>query len=702
MILALALALQQDFLTKYCVDCHGPDKPKKGVRLDVLPTKAELWGTIHDQVRRHEMPPKKSEQPTAAELKAFLDAVAVKADAGRESRTVLRRLNRAEYQNTLRDLLGVDFNLSDVLPPDASSHGFDNVGEALHSSSFLMEKYLEAADRALAPPKTWVLKKRFSLKEAGLKLKGDVYRELPDAVAIFNSWEGANVQVCLWNLRTPFAGRYRIKIGAYAVQTDRPVTFHIKEGSTIDTADNRTLAYFDVPPQPTVLEWEGRFEANKTLRLAVDVGPPRQISGAIHKAGGVENWKGPGLAIQWIDVEGPLPQEYKPPGDLRAFARRAYRRPVSAEEVEGMTPKAILISPDFLFLRESKGPLKDVELASRLSYFLWSSMPDEELLALAERGELRASIPAQVERMLKDPKAAAFTENFVGQWLNLRAIDDTIPDPGLYPEYDDDLKMSMLREPTLYWDALLKDDLPLTKLVGSDFSIINGALAKLYGIPGVEGREFRRVSIPPSSHRGGVLTMAAVLKVTANGTSTSPVIRGNWVLERILGTPPPKPTVDVEAIEPDIRGATTIREQLKKHRERPECAGCHVRIDPPGFALENFDVMGAWRTFYRSVGKGEPIAGKPYKKGLPVDAADKLPDGRKFENIDAYKALLLTNPDALARALTEHLVTYATGAAPLKGDKGEVDALVAQIKAKNYGLRSLVHAIAVSPLFTSK
>lgn len=701
MIIALILAAQQEFLTQYCVDCHGPDKPKKGLRLDVPPKDRETWGAVFDALRRHEMPPRKSEQPKAAELAAALKAFAAKADAGRESRTVLRRLNRAEYQNTLRDLLGVDVDVHSLLPPDASAHGFDNVGEALHSSSFLMEKYLEAADRALAPPKPWLLKKRFSLKDAGLKFKGDVYRELPDAVAIFNSWENANVQVTLWSFQTRFPGRYRIKIGAYAVQSEQPVTFHIKEGSFLDTGDNRTLKYFDVL-KPEVIEFETRLDVGKTLRLAVDVGNGREVSLAIQKAGGVEKWTGPGVAVQYIDVEGPLPQEHKPPGDLRAFARKAYRRPVAAEEVAGLTPKAILVSPDFLFLRESKGPLKEVELASRLSYFLWSSMPDEELLALAEKGELRKSIPAQVERMLKDPKAAAFTENFVGQWLNLRALDDTIPDPGLYPEYTDDLKMSMAREPYLYWDALLGEDLPLTRLVGSDFSVIDGALARLYGIPGVTGREFRRVSLPPDSHRGGVLTMAAVLKVTANGTSTSPVIRGNWVLERILGTPPPKPTVDVEAIEPDIRGATTIRAQLAKHRERPECAGCHARIDPPGFALESFDVMGAYRTFYRSVGKGEGIPGKHYKKGLPVDPADVTPDGRKFAGIDAYKAILLADPDGLARALTEKLLTYATGAVPLRGDMEEIDRLVAQIKPKNYGLRSLVHAIALSPLFTSK
>jgi hypothetical protein len=335
-------------------------------------------------------------------------------------------------------------------------------------------------------------------------------------------------------------------------------------------------------------------------------------------------------------------------------------------------------------------------------------MPDEELLALAARGDLEKPdvLRAQVERLLKDPKAVAFTENFAGQWLNLRAIDDTLPDPSLYPEYSDDLKKSMAREPYLYFEEVLKSDLSLTRFVASDFSVINGPLAKLYGIPGVEGREFRKAALPPESHRGGVLTMAAVLKVTANGTNTSPVVRGAWVLERILGTPPPRPPVDVEAVEPDIRGATTIRQQLAKHRGRPECAGCHVRIDPPGFALESFDVIGGWRENYRSVGKGEPvdIGGKrmSYLKGPAVDPGDALLDGRKFKNVDEYKRLLLANPDALARALAEKLLTYATGGAPTRSDGPEVDALVHAIRGKDYGFRSLVHAVVQSRLFQTK
>jgi mono/diheme cytochrome c family protein len=766
------------FFDTHCTECHGAEVKKKNLRLDTLPatftdrTVRERWVQTYDRIRQGEMPPPKSHaQPKPEELKPVLAWIGARIDGAenekraREGRTVLRRLNRVEYQNTMRDLLGVDLELKDLLPPDATAHGFDNVGEALHSSSFLMERYLDAADLSLSAaiangPRPPGVQRRFSLKEAGLRLKGDVYREMNDAVAIFCSWEGANVQVALWSLKTPMPGRYRIRISGYAVQSGgKPVTFHIKEGSTVDVGDNRTMAFFDLPEnKPTVVEVVDRMEAGKTLRLAVDVPglSQRELHREVTKVG-VDNYKGPGLAVQWIEIEGPLRESWPPSGHrflfgdmpqapdpqqrgrvevvsqnpaadarriLRAFAGRAFRRAVTDDELRPFVArfeaalaagksferavraalKGILVSPEFLFLREKAGKLDDFALASRLSYFLWSSMPDEELLGLAGRGELAKpeALRGQVERMLRDPRAKAFTENFAGQWLNLRAIDDTIPDPGLYPEYDDDLKGSMIREPHLFFEEVLKDDLSLTNFVASDFSMLDGHLARLYGIPGVEGRDFRKVPLPPGSHRGGVLTMAAILKVTANGTNTSPVIRGTYVLERILGTPPPKPPVDVEAVEPDIRGATTIRQQLAKHRQRPECAGCHTRIDPPGFALESFDVMGGWRENYRSIGKGEPISGKRYLKGPAVDSADVLLDGRKFKNIDEYKKLLVANPDALAHNLAEKLLTYATGGAPSRSDGADIDTIVRAIREKKYGFRSLIHEIVQSRLFQSK
>jgi hypothetical protein len=368
----------------------------------------------------------------------------------------------------------------------------------------------------------------------------------------------------------------------------------------------------------------------------------------------------------------------------------------------------VLISPEFLFLRERPGKLDDFALACRLSYFLWSTMPDDELFTLAEQKKLSRPdvLRAQVERLLASPKAAAFTENFVGQWLALREIDATEPSHILYPEFDHLLKVSMIREAELFFDEILKNDLSLTNFIGSDFTMLNGRLARHYGIPGVDGWEFHKTTLPPGRHRGGLLTMAGVLKVTANGTTTSPVLRGAWVLDRILATPPPPPPDNVPAIDPDIRGARTIREQLAKHRSIESCAACHRKIDPPGFALESFDCIGGWRDNYRATGLGENVfvdgRRMPYLKGKKVDPADVTADGERFENIDGLKQVLLRDKPRLARALTTKLITYATGRAPHASDQEAVAAIIAKIAAKDYGLRSLIHEIVQSELFRNK
>jgi mono/diheme cytochrome c family protein len=767
------------FLAQHCQGCHAGDKPKGNFRLDSLTqdfndkANRQRWLAVSEKVKSGEMPPEGKPRPPEKDITALTNWIRGRvgtAEAARnaaQGRVPIRRLNRAEYENTVRDLLGVDIDLKDLLPPDTVVNGFDNSAEALHVSSFLMEQYLEAADKVLDAaivngPKPWMIKKRFSIKdEKSVKPTGSVYRHLDDSVAIFSSWVSANIQVTLWQFFSHFRGNYRFRISAYAYQTDKPVTFHMTAGTMKAVTEERIVGYYDVPPgQPMVIEFVEKLEPRNTVRFVVDglgVIPP-----TIEKIG-AENYKGPGLAIQWVEIEGPLHDTWPPPSHRRLFAdlkqtpaptpedknrlevvskqpqadaerllrdflRHAFRRAVTDEDVKPFLArvkakldagfsfeqamrvgyKAVLVSPHFLFLREKPGQLDDFALASRLSYFLWSSMPDDELLALAERGKLHEpdAMRGQVERMLKDPKAAAFTANFAGQWLNLRAIDDTAPDPTLYPEYDDVLKVAMVKEALLFFDEVLRHDLSLTNFVASDFTMLNARLARHYGIPGVTGQEFRKVALPPGSHRGGVLTMAGVMKVTANGTTTSPVLRGAWVLDRILGTPPPRPTVDVEAVEPDIRGATTIREQLAKHRQRAECASCHAKIDPPGFALESFDVIGGWRDYYRSVGKGEPavVNGRTmrYKKGPAVDAADVLPDGQRFRDIDEYKQLLLKDKDQLARALAEKLLTYATGGAPTESDRPEIEAIVARVRIKNYGFRALVDEVVQSKMFQQK
>jgi hypothetical protein len=316
--------------------------------------------------------------------------------------------------------------------------------------------------------------------------------------------------------------------------------------------------------------------------------------------------------------------------------------------------------------------------------------------------------------MLQHPKAKAFTNNFTGQWLSLRDIEATTPDKALYPEFDELLQWSSLQETHLFFDELLKQNLSVRNVVDSDFALLNGRLATHYGVPEVHGVAFRKVPLKPEYHRGGILTHASVLKVTANGTSTSPVLRGVWVLDRILGQPVPPPPPNVPAVEPDIRGATTIREQLSKHRATENCASCHSKIDPPGFALENYDVIGGWRDRYRVVADqrdwvknrvgllAKYLASYQYGLGRQVDAADALSDGRHFGDITELKQLLLADPEAIARCVTEKLVTYATGQPVSFDDRSAVDEILAEARDSDYGLRSLVHAVVSSSLFQNK
>jgi hypothetical protein len=377
--------------------------------------------------------------------------------------------------------------------------------------------------------------------------------------------------------------------------------------------------------------------------------------------------------------------------------------------------QGILCSPDFLYLSATPGKLNGYDLAARLAYFLWSSTSDAALLESAAAGRLddEAGLRAEVERMLRDDRSHAFTENFTGQWLSLRKLKATVPDKKLYPDFDDLLELSMPQETHRFFEELLRTNGSMLQFVDSDWTILNERLAALYGVAGVSGNRFRRVTLPEGSHRGGVITQAAVLKVTANGTNTSPVVRGAWVLDKIMGTPSPPPPKDVPAIEPDIRGATTIREQLMKHRSIAACSSCHSRIDPPGNALDNFDVIGGWREKYRTdartsgrnrlmvmTGRGRLA---PVGQGKKVEAADELPGGKAFANIDELKKLILEDPDTFARGLTSKLLTYATGHALEIADEQTVDAIVADVRAKrSYGFRSLIHAVVNSSAFRNK
>jgi hypothetical protein len=415
---------------------------------------------------------------------------------------------------------------------------------------------------------------------------------------------------------------------------------------------------------------------------------------------------------------------------LAEFLPRAFRRPVEANEVEPYAALveerlaandcfedamrrayvAALTSPEFLFhtAAAQQGDSHLFALASRLSYWLWNSPPDEPLLAAAADGTLakRAVLIAQVDRLLADEKSARFIEDFTNQWLELEKIDETIPDKQLYPEYSWLLREGMLAETRGFFRECIAKNEPVKVLADSDFSILTQRLAEHYGIEGVEGVEARRVSLPAMSHRGGLLTQAAILKLTANGTVTSPVTRGKWVMDRFFNVPSPPPPPGISAIDPDTRGATTIREQLDRHRSDASCAACHAKIDPPGFALEGFDPVGGYRTRYRIAGSGDPppplrLVTQPlrFMLGPNVDASGRLPNGKSFNGIDAFRNEIARKPRIIAQGFTSHLVRYATGADISFTDRKAIETIVASTKTADYGVRSLIRAVATSDLF---
>lgn len=748
------------FFEDHCVACHGETSAKAGLRLDVLPAdfaaadKVRLWTRVLDRLEAGDMPPRKRPRPPQAEqaqVMSWIQDCLLAADRRVQpppGSLRLRRLTRLQYENAVHDLLAIDVPLKERLPEDKRAFGFDNIGEALNLSSAQLELYLEAADAALDAaivkkdrPKTF--KRRFHRLEATGDSEGIL--DLEDAVVLL----GRQTFGPPLYRHVKETGWYRFRLAAGGYQSHgEPVEISVRLHD-LRSSDAPLIGYFEAPADaPAVLEFTCKLTSTSYVNFAAHKLPyaPR--------TGNLKAYPGPGLAVQWLEVEGPLLESWPPPGHrhlfgdlplrpvspgskvltvvsdhpradasrlLSAFMRRAYRRPVTEQDVKPIVKlvgdqlnakqsfeeamrvgyKAILCSPDFLFFPEKRGVHDDFALAARLSYFLWNTQPDETLLKLAEHGVLNRpdKLRAQVERLLNDPRSQGFIKNFLAQWLDLRLIDFTMPDRKLYPEFDDALRKSMVEETELFFAELLQRDLSLVNLVDADFAMLNERLARHYGIAGVKGPRLRRVPLPPGSHRGGVLTQASVLKVTANGTTTSPVVRGAWVLRNILGKPPDPPPPSAGAIEPDIRGAKTIREQLDKHRRARSCAACHAKFDPYGFALENFDVTGAWRDRYRVL-TGPKLA--MTRNGPRVEADSTLADGRTFRNIDQLKKLLVADRDQLARCLTEKLLLYATGRALRFSDRAVVKDIVARSRARNYGLRSLIHEVVQSRTFLDK
>lgn len=802
------------FLSEYCLDCHDADTKKGGLDLESLSFDLAAgpgfssWVKVHDYLREGEMPPKKKSQPTGGERDAFLSRLSgalVASDRSRqetEGRVVFRRLNRTEYENTLRDLLGLPhLQVREMLPADGEAHGFDTVGEALNVSYVQIATYLEVADLALDQAIA------LTLPEDALNQPAKRHWNF-DKIGRFNSRNGENQPLgetgriilrqpnsAQTPLKIPPAvaeadGEYRLRLSAYGLYwengeikpADRP---HVLSFYAELNKVTRLLETFEVPAdQSGELEATAWMLAGERILVHANSLDDRNEPISTKKRG--QPYRGPGIGLDWFEMEGPLRAEWPPRshqllfGDLplqpwtadsglrepvagpaaarpngktsnkrpapvmvvspsperdaerllRGFMERAFRRPLIDSEFdrcfalvkqrldqkyafhEAMRTgfKAVLCSPDFLFFKEAPGRLDDYALASRLSYFLWKSMPDETLLTLAAKGELSAPavLRAQTERLLNDPRAGRFVNDFLDQWLELRRIAFTQPDGQLYPEFSPWLQDSMVAESRAFFAAMLREDLGADHLVRSDFAFVNAPLAKLYEIPGVKGVDLRRVSLPEGSSRGGFLTQGSVLKVTANGTTTSPVTRGAWIMERLLGQPVPPPPPGAGSIEPDVRGTTTIREQLDKHRSIESCAGCHRKIDPPGFALESFDVMGGWRDRYRSLDLGQPanriVRDKPvrYKLGLPVDASGQSVGGEPFGDIHDFRKLLLRDKEQLARNLAERLLVYATGAGVSFADRAAIERILAGSVGKNYGTRSLAHAVVQSDVFRRK
>jgi Protein of unknown function (DUF1592)/Protein of unknown function (DUF1588)/Protein of unknown function (DUF1587)/Protein of unknown function (DUF1595)/Protein of unknown function (DUF1585) len=593
---------------------------------------------------------------------------------------VARRLNRYEYNATVRDLLAIRFHPAADFPVDDSGYGFDNIASVLSLSPALMEKYLAAAEgiaRAVVIPPL-----------------------LPKSS--FQRYAARD-----FRLPVNFEGDYDLLIAVRG----RPDP--LRAMLYIDGVPVASLPMADAPEHMRSAEIRVHFGRGNP-ELAVELVPDGVAVGS-----GSSGEALPPPHLAYVEVRGPydpvappLPAGYArvfrcghAPGhhtlacartNLADLARRAYRRPVTDAEIDGfmqfveraqkrgdsidqgmeLALEAILVSPRFLFRIEPAGALDDFQFASRLSYFLWSSMPDDELFQLALDHRLRDPevLHKQIHRMLLDPKARALVEDFGGQWLETRNLSALQPDPVKFSQFDASLRYDMQRETQLFFQSIIRDDRPISDFLAADYTFLDDRLAVFYGIPGVEGAQFRRVELQPDSHRGGILTQAAVLTVTSYPARTSPVLRGKWVLENLLGSPPPPPPPNVPNLDEKAIGATmSLRRQLELHRANPACRVCHARMDPLGFGLENYDAIGRWRT---------------HDGSFPIDSSGTLPNGQTFEGAAGLRQVLLRDQDAFARCLGSKLFTYALGRKmSLNSARG------------NQTFRGLIEDIVTSPAF---
>lgn len=758
----------ETFFKDHCLKCHGPDKQKGDLRLDTLAADSDDWHLVLEVLENDDMPPKKEPRPNATLLKQTISSLTTSLLKKVEPPIALRRLNRVEYENTVRDLLGIDTPLAELLPVDGKVQGFDNIADGLSLSSILMERYLEAADTAFEstirriPPlpartrHTKVVDNKDN-QDAFAKKKGGVIKAHDSFVKFTPGWPPVRVD----EVHPIEDGQYRCRIAVWPHDPgDRTLAVAIYAGPLFGPGKRRFMGMFDVtgtPADPRIIEFQTFLKEGETLHIVPWVYPDHVTWRDKHE-------KRPGIGVVWVETHGPLDQAFPSqaqqslfgnpntitlqPGTpfwmrhrkgvklhdvssttpevdaeriIRELIPRAFRRPVPPETADpfvkltldrlakgrtfeqavraGVT--AVLCSPKFLLLNREEKP-DDYTLASKLSYFLWSSMPDQELLDLASAGKL--SDPkvryAQVERMLAHPKHERFLKNFTGQWLGLREIEFTSPSKKLFPEFDPMLQESMVRETEGFFRHLLDRDLPISNFIDSDFTVLNERLARHYGIPGVKGHEHSRVvKIPDDSIRGGLFTQASILKVTANGTNTSPVLRGVWLLDQIFSKPVPPPPPGIPAVEPDIRGAVSIRDQLAKHSSEESCARCHDHIDPPGFALEIFNPIGGERAWYRSLGEGKKISKRePYTKGPDVEQHGTFKDGTSFQTFKEFRKIILEDQDLITHSLAQKLLIYASGRPFTLADRPSLEAVVQKSKTAP-GLRSMIHAVIETDMF---
>lgn len=723
--------------TKYCYSCHSGAKSKGDLDLSPFKTRKDLLQklplaeSILTNVRNGDMPPEGKPKPSRAELDkmiGWLDGEIVKSHLNGKrdpGRVTMRRLNRAEYNNTIRDLLEVDFKPADDFPLDDVGYGFDNIGDVLTVPPLLLEKYLNAAqliaDKGMMPklnPYAPTVR-RYQGRELQPRSVGTLIGKGNQTKLLSNNSEVNTT------FDFPREGRYAFRLRAYGQQAG-------KEPPKLDLKiDGKVVKTFSVVPVETDSDSRRSFE----FITKVPAGPHKVSLAYTNDYFDEATKQDRNVAIQGMSIEGPLdapkvtvkhpvlhvtPDDKLKPRDaarqnLTRLVERAFRRPVKTEEVEKYVKlfdtaqkrgdnfteamklplQAILVSPHFLFrvehdgeTKESVRKLTEYELASRLSYFLWSSMPDEVLYESAKQGKLSDPevLGAHTRRMLKDPKAIALVENFAGQWLQLRNLKVSTPDPKRFPTFDDGLRAAMLKETELFFQEMLTKDHPLTTFLDADFTFLNERLANHYGITTVKGTNFQRTSLAGTQRRG-ILTQASILTLTSNPTRTSPVKRGKWVLETILGTPPPPPLPDVGELKEGEELKGSLRQRMEQHRANPNCATCHNRMDPIGFGFENFDAVGKWRTTDGT---------------FPIEPGGTLPSGQSFQSALELVKILKQRDEDFRRCLTEKMLTYAIGRGLESSDRQYVADIAKACLTRGDTLTALIQTIVTSEPFTQR